>query len=143
MIKVNDSPGETMTKPSFKKKIILYDIVGFGIVMLFLWFNELFDFPHLILGSKSTPMNLTESILETAMVAALMIIVITFTRHLLKRIKHLEGFLRVCSNCKKIHVDGTWIPIEEYIRERSEAEFTHGFCPECADRYRSSLKPLS
>jgi len=45
----------------------------------------------------------------------------------------LGGFLPICANCKKIrNNDDTWVPIEEYIGEHSEAEFSHGICPECA-----------
>ena len=45
----------------------------------------------------------------------------------------LGGFLPICANCKKIRKsDNTWVPIEEYITEHSEAEFSHGICPECA-----------
>ncbi len=47
-------------------------------------------------------------------------------------IKTLKGFLPICSSCKKIRDDkGYWNQIESYIREHSEAEFTHGICPEC------------
>ncbi len=47
-------------------------------------------------------------------------------------IKTLKGFLSICSSCKKIRDDkGYWTQIEAYIRDHSEAEFTHGICPEC------------
>mgnify|MGYP003967902831 FL=1 len=47
-------------------------------------------------------------------------------------VKKLSGFIPICSNCKKIRDDqGYWNQIEEYIREHSEAEFTHGICPGC------------
>lgn len=47
-------------------------------------------------------------------------------------LKALHGFLPICSNCKKIRDDnGLWNPIEVYIHERSDAEFTHGICPDC------------
>jgi PAS domain S-box-containing protein len=47
-------------------------------------------------------------------------------------IKRLRGMLPICSSCKKIKDDaGYWNQIEVYIREHSEAEFTHGICPEC------------
>ncbi|MFA5354546.1 MAG: DUF3365 domain-containing protein [Thermodesulfovibrionales bacterium] len=53
----------------------------------------------------------------------------------LAHITRLEGLLPICSNCKKIRSekDGgkTWEPIESYIRERADVEFTHGICPEC------------
>ena len=51
----------------------------------------------------------------------------------LAEIKVLKGLLPICSNCKKIRDDqGHWEPIEVYIRNHSEAKFSHGICPICA-----------
>jgi len=51
----------------------------------------------------------------------------------LAKVKTLSGLLPICSSCKKIRDDkGYWNQIETYIRERSEADFTHGICPACA-----------
>lgn len=54
------------------------------------------------------------------------------------RIKRLEGFLPICSSCKRIRMEGgnakeqaSWIPVETYIEDRTDAEFSHGLCPEC------------
>ena len=50
----------------------------------------------------------------------------------LARVKQLSGMLPICSSCKKIRDDrGYWNQIEVYVRDHSEAEFTHGMCPEC------------
>lgn len=50
----------------------------------------------------------------------------------LNEIKTLKGFLPICVSCKKIRDDkGYWTQIEAYIRKHTEAEFTHGICPEC------------
>lgn len=50
-------------------------------------------------------------------------------------IKKLSGLLPICSSCKKIRNDeGYWEQIEGYIRDRSEAEFTHGICPDCTKK---------
>jgi len=47
----------------------------------------------------------------------------------------LKGFLPICSSCKKIRDDhGSWNQLEVYIRDHSEAEFSHGICPECRDK---------
>ncbi len=53
-----------------------------------------------------------------------------------KFIKNTLGkFLPICSNCKKIREDnGSWTAIEEFIRDRSETEFSHSLCPDCAKR---------
>ncbi|MGO9569112.1 MAG: response regulator, partial [Desulfomonilaceae bacterium] len=51
------------------------------------------------------------------------------------QVKQLSGFLPICASCKKIRDDqGYWRQVEEYIREHSEAEFSHSICPECAKR---------
>ena len=53
----------------------------------------------------------------------------------LTRIKTLHGLIPICSECKKIRDDqGYWNQIEGYIKEHSEAEFTHSLCPECGER---------
>ncbi|MCP4754538.1 MAG: response regulator, partial [Proteobacteria bacterium] len=55
-------------------------------------------------------------------------------REALNDIKTLHGLLPICSSCKKIRDDkGYWQQIETYIEARSEAEFSHGLCQECAD----------
>jgi len=53
----------------------------------------------------------------------------------LGKVKQLSGFLPICASCKKIRDDqGYWNQIEAYICEHSEAEFSHGICPDCARR---------
>ena len=47
-------------------------------------------------------------------------------------VKSLEGILPICSLCKKIRDDtGYWNQVESYIREHSDATFSHSLCPEC------------
>jgi len=51
----------------------------------------------------------------------------------LAQVKCLSGMLPICCRCKKIRDDrGYWQQIEDYVRQHSEADFTHGYCPECA-----------
>jgi hypothetical protein len=50
----------------------------------------------------------------------------------LKEVKELSGLLPICAACKKIRDDtGYWHQIEAYIRDHSEANFTHSICPGC------------
>ena len=54
-------------------------------------------------------------------------------RDALSKVKTLSGLLPICASCKRIRDDrGRWEPMEVYIRDRSEADFSHGICPECA-----------
>ena len=51
------------------------------------------------------------------------------------KVKLLSGMLPICSSCKKIRDDkGYWNQIEVYIRDHSEAEFTHSLCGDCAEK---------
>jgi response regulator RpfG family c-di-GMP phosphodiesterase len=54
----------------------------------------------------------------------------------LDEVKTLSGLLPICASCKRIRNDDdqTWQPIEEYIANHSNADFTHGICPECIRR---------
>ena len=50
----------------------------------------------------------------------------------LNEVRTLRGFLPICSNCKKIRNDkGYWQAVEVYVQEHSDAQFSHGICPEC------------
>jgi methyl-accepting chemotaxis protein len=53
----------------------------------------------------------------------------------LGEVKTLRGFLPICSSCKKVRGDqGYWQQIDSYLREHTEAEFSHSLCPDCAQR---------
>lgn len=59
----------------------------------------------------------------------------------LAKVKKLSGLLPICASCKKIRDDkGYWNQIESYIRDHSEAEFSHSICPECAKELYPDLK---
>ena len=52
------------------------------------------------------------------------------------KVKLLSGFLPICATCKKIRDDkGYWYQIESYIRDHSEAQFSHSICPDCLKRH--------
>ena len=52
------------------------------------------------------------------------------------KVKTLTGLLPICASCKKIRDDkGSWNVLEQYIHDHSEAQFSHGLCPECVKRY--------
>ena len=58
----------------------------------------------------------------------------------LDNIKTLEGLLPMCANCKNIRDDdGYWQQVEVYIRQHSNAKFSHSICPECAHQLYPDL----
>jgi CheY-like chemotaxis protein len=60
-----------------------------------------------------------------------------------QRVTVLEGLLPICCSCKRIRDGkGNWQRIESYIEIHSEARFTHGYCPECYEKWmRSNFAP--
>jgi PAS domain S-box-containing protein len=59
-------------------------------------------------------------------------------------IKHLRGLLPICSHCKKIRDDkGYWQRVESYISQYTDAEFSHGICPDCVKKYYGDLDMTS
>jgi CRP-like cAMP-binding protein len=70
-------------------------------------------------------------------------IALELLRELSRRIRALEkvlchtlgGLVPICMACKNIRIEtGEWVKIEDYITDRSEADFTHGICPDCMRR---------
>jgi hypothetical protein len=59
----------------------------------------------------------------------------------LDNVKTLSGLIPICASCKKIRDDnGYWNQLEKYIIEHSDAQFTHGICPECTKNFFDDLK---
>jgi hypothetical protein len=85
------------------------------------------------------PWGLTDSAINTTVIILTMAL-ISFLIHYIRRqnaqIKILEGFLPICSFCKKIRTtEQQWEQMESYITRHSQAEFSHGVCPECAQKH--------
>jgi hypothetical protein len=58
----------------------------------------------------------------------------------LAQVRTLRGLIPICAWCKRIRDDqGYWQQLEAYIRDHSEADFTHGMCPDCAREMGKSL----
>ena len=59
--------------------------------------------------------------------------------NLQEELTHLRGLLSICAYCKASRDEqGGWVPVEQYIRERTPTSFSHGICTHC---YGSEVKP--
>ena len=91
--------------------------------------SEQKDMKHIF---KTLLINLSISACITVVI---LILVNSSLNAYLKKIETLRGILPICSHCKKIRDDkGYWNQIESYIHNHSDAEFSHGICPECAKK---------
>jgi hypothetical protein len=125
----------TLTKSGITRRLIIYQLIGFGVLMFLIVGDEVFDFPHTVFGAPATPINRFEAFIEGAYVLVLSAFTAYLSMRLLTRVKYLEGFLPICAHCKKIRVDDAWTPLEEFISTHSAAELSHGLCPECSEKH--------
>jgi CheY-like chemotaxis protein len=62
----------------------------------------------------------------------------------LGEVKKLSGLLPICANCKKIRDDqGYWHQVENYIKEHSDADFTHALCPSCLSELYPEIRRIA
>jgi len=55
-------------------------------------------------------------------------------------VRQLEGFLSICSYCKRIRTEEqSWEQMEQYISDHSHAQFSHGICPSCFDKAKEDF----
>lgn len=57
--------------------------------------------------------------------------------------KVLSGYISICASCKQVlGKDGKWTPVEVYVTDETDVQFSHGVCPDCAERlYGEYLSP--
>jgi hypothetical protein len=65
------------------------------------------------------------------------------SEHLKTEVKTLWGIIPICASCKRVRTgDGYWQQVETYVRDHTEADFTHGYCPECAERVKKEMHAI-
>ena len=62
------------------------------------------------------------------------------TRQALANVNTLTGLIPICAHCKNVRDDGGyWQQVNAYVAQHSHAEFTHGICLACAQKYYPGL----
>ncbi len=124
-----------LTRNKIIARAISYQLIGYGILLFLITGDELFDFPHNIFGAPATPINWAEVYIEGSYIIVLCAFTLYLSFRFLNRIKFLEGFLPICSYCKKIRKGNEWTSLEKYMLDHSEALFSHGLCPDCGEKH--------
>lgn len=90
-------------------------------------------------ATGSIAANTANALIEVA-VLSLLAFLVAHTARLSREIKVLRGRLPICMWCKRIRDEGgSWQKLETYIAELSEADFSHGLCPECKQEHYGDL----
>lgn len=128
-----------MKRLTIVSAILLFEILGFSLVVAIIWIDEVLDLPHRLFGAPRTPVNWIEASLESIPVLLLAVVVVCLSLYWLNKIRLLEGLLPICSDCRRIRVGEGWVPLERYIEEHSEAAFTYSLCPACLNHLYGEL----
>lgn len=123
-----------MLKGSSKNMILAVELIGFSMVLLFLWLDELLDLPHVLFGSPATPVNWTECLFESVMLLFLGVYVVTASYFALGPIKTIAGGPPVCPVCNKIKIEDGWYSFREYADLCCGDEEHHRLCPQCGPK---------
>jgi len=129
-----------MVKNSQLARIVVYQNVGFLAVIALCFLDELLQLPSLIFSGHPFVVLYRRPTLEMLLFLAVWLLVSNSTRRLLKQMRQLEDFLRVCSWCRRIDYKGEWMPLEEFIEQGFDTPTTHGICPECLRQKKDAIE---
>jgi hypothetical protein len=118
-----------MQKNSHLTRIVFIQNLGFLAIIVLCYLNELLKLPSLIFSDH--PFVFRRSTVEMLLFFAVWLLVSSSTHRLLKRIRQLEEFMRVCAWCRRIDFKGKWITLEAFMEQGFDTPTTHGICPEC------------
>ena len=129
-----------MVKNSQLARIVVYQNVGFLAVIVLCFLDELLQLPSLIFSGHPFVVLYRRPTLEMLLFLAVWLLVSNSTRRLLRQMRQLEDFLRVCSWCRRIDYKGEWMPLEEFIEQGFDTPTTHGICPECLRQKKDAIE---
>ncbi len=112
------------------EKILWIECVGFSLLILLSWLDELASLPHLIFGGPQQPMW-QEAALESIAISSVWLVVFVLTRRILQRSRFLEKMLTMCAWCRKFEQSGEWVSLENYCATELGLDISHGMCPKC------------
>ena len=121
-------------------QVLLYQSVGFIVVIAVCWLIELTGLHTLVLGDHPYLSDFRESTLEMLIVLAVWLLVAASTRRILAHARHLEGFMRICAWCHHISYKDDWIRLEDFLQRGFDTPTTHGICPRCLAEQQAALR---
>jgi hypothetical protein len=121
------------------QKALLWQSLGFLIVVVLTWSDALFDLAHVLLGFQNRALDLNRTVITTVVILLLWMFSAYKVYLVVSRLSYLESFLHVCAWCRKIEYKSQWLSLEAHFREKTGREPSHGICPECAEKL---LRPV-
>jgi hypothetical protein len=127
-----------MQKSSYLTKIAFIQNLGFLAILVLCYLDELLRLPALVFSDH--PFDFRRPTLEMLLFLAVWLLVNNSMHRLLKRIRQLEEFMRVCAWCRRIDYRGQWITLEKFMEQGFDTPTTHGICPECLREQEEAIR---
>jgi len=121
------------------QKALLWQSLGFLIVVVLTWSDALFDLAHAILGLPHRAEDLSRTVITTVVILLLWLFSAYKVYCVVSRLSYLESFLHVCAWCRKIEYQDRWLSLEAHFIEKTGRNPSHGICPECSEKM---LRPV-
>ena len=134
-------PMQTAPEPSkaappkqslYWQRALLWQSLGFLIIVVLTWSDALFDLTHAVLGLPHRSMDLGRTAITTVVIVLLWIFSAYKIYRVVSRLSYLESFLHVCAWCRKIEYQDHWLSLEEHFMHQTGGKASHGICPECS-----------
>ena len=110
--------------------VAFWQFLTFFLLLTLIWADEVLDFPELYYGEPPSDFDWIRACVLSAGVIIVGFVTIGHTYLLEHRL--MKGIITVCSYCHNVHIhEKTWEQMEEFVAERTRAEFSHGICPAC------------
>ena len=113
------------------QKAILWQSLGFLIIVVLTWCNAIFDLTHYVFGTKRLDEDFYQTSIATGVILLLWIFSSYKVYRVVSRLSYLENFLHVCAWCRKIEHENQWLSLEAHFARRTGGKASHGVCPEC------------
>src|ERR1051326_1812962 len=118
------------------QKALLWQSLGFLIIVILTWSDALFDLAHVLLGFEVRAMDLNRTAIITVVILLLWMFSAYKVYRVVSRLSYLETFLHVCAWCRRIEHEDKWLSLEEHFTRKTGAVASHGICPECSAKMR-------
>ena len=116
------------------QKALLWQSLGFLIVVVLTWSDAIFDLAHMILGLPHRDLDFNRTAITTAVILLLWMFSAYKIYLVVSRLSYLESFLHVCAWCRKIEHNDRWLSLEAHFAQKTGGQVSHGICPECSDK---------
>jgi hypothetical protein len=136
----NQSTGTAMTPPDREQHLrhraaLLWHSLGFAMLVLLLWADELFSFLYRYFGGDWRQVDLFDAAIRSGIVMLLWMISAYKVWQTLSRMSQLESLLHVCAWCNRVKSHEKWQTLEALLTTETGRPPSHGICPACAEKF--------